>query len=253
MTIRAIVYTGRNPKHSWPLPIDKLGLPRSYETLITGQSLTKAESARLQQWAQSMRAGSGGASAASAASGNVAPSTAAQGSATPCPPASASLVTAAAPTRAEYVVLVESLAETYGRRLGTHRAEFDRIFAKPGAGSSAAQAGPVLSGAAGASVYASAVAAAANPDDLQVASNLDCHLVGSFPLDRPDRWRTTRKSWQSSRRRGSQLRSFSSFRRASRLPQASTTPRLRGRRWAPCHRRRTSRFPARTRWKSIGL
>jgi tetratricopeptide (TPR) repeat protein len=157
-------------------------IPPDIQALITkaksGEDLTKAETARLQQWAQSMRAGSGGASAASAASGNGAPSAAAQGSATPCPPASASLVTAAAPTRAEYVVLVKSLAETYGRKLGAHRAEFDRIFAKPGAASSAAQAGPVLyiSGAAGASVYASAVAAAAKPDDLQVASNLGVAL-----------------------------------------------------------------------------
>jgi tetratricopeptide (TPR) repeat protein len=99
-------------------------------------------------------------------------------SSTPCPPAHASLVTAAAPTRAEYIVLVKSLVETYGHRLGTHRVEFDRIFAKPGAASTASQAGPVLfiSGAAGASVYASAVAAVANPDDLQVASNLGVAL-----------------------------------------------------------------------------
>jgi tetratricopeptide (TPR) repeat protein len=75
-------------------------------------------------------------------------------------------------------VLVKSLVETYGHRLGTHRVEFDRIFAKPGAASTASQAGPVLfiSGAAGASVYASAVAASANPDDLQVASNLGVAL-----------------------------------------------------------------------------
>ena len=75
-------------------------------------------------------------------------------------------------------MLVKSLVETYGQKLGTHRAEFDRIFAKPGSSSTASQAGGVLfiGGAAGASVYASAVAAVANPDDLQVASNLGVAL-----------------------------------------------------------------------------
>src|ERR1039458_863892 len=34
MTIRAVVYTGRNPNHSWPLPIDKQGSPRSYDETL---------------------------------------------------------------------------------------------------------------------------------------------------------------------------------------------------------------------------
>jgi len=145
----------------------------------SGQSLTDAEGKRMDEWGDSIEAKSaaGTAGAGKNPFASAAPAAASQGS-TPCPPASASLVAAAAPTRAEYVVLVKSLAETYGGKLGAHRAEFDRIFAKPGAGSSASQAGPVLyiSGAAGASVYASAVAAAANPDDLQVASNLGVAL-----------------------------------------------------------------------------
>jgi len=41
----------------------------------------------------------------------------------------------------EYVALVKSLVETYGRKLGTHRAELDNIFAKPGSSSTASQAG----------------------------------------------------------------------------------------------------------------
>ena len=146
----------------------------------SGQAPTAAETKRLTEWGQSMSAAAsgGGASNASAASASAAPAMGVQGQKPPCPPAHASLVTAAAPTRAEYIVLVKSLVETYGRKLGTHRTEFDQIFAKPGATSTASQAGPVLfiSGAAGASVYASAVAAAANPDDLQVASNLGVAL-----------------------------------------------------------------------------
>jgi len=141
----------------------------------SGQTPTKAETARMQQWAQSM---SGAASGGGAGGASAAPAIGAPGPTLPRPPARALLVTTVAPTRAEYVVLVKSLAETYGRKLGTHRAEFDRIFAKQGAGSSPAQAAATLyiSGAAGASVYASAVAAAANPDDFQVASNLGVAL-----------------------------------------------------------------------------
>jgi tetratricopeptide (TPR) repeat protein len=148
------------------------------DKLRTGQPLTDAEEKRMDEWGDSINAapaaGAGKNPFASAA--QTAKST--SQSSTPCPPAHASLVTAAAPTRAEYVVLVKSLVETYGKKLGTHRAEFDHIFAKPGAASTASQAGPVLfiSGAAGASVYASAVAAVANPDDLQVASNLGVAL-----------------------------------------------------------------------------
>jgi len=145
----------------------------------SGQPLTDAESKRMDEWGDSIetQSAAGTAGAGKNPFASAAPAAASQRS-TPCPPASASLVAAAAPTRAEYVALVKSLAETYGGKLGAHRAEFDGIFAKPGAGSSAAQAGPVLyiSGAAGASVYASAVAAAANPDDLQVASNLGVAL-----------------------------------------------------------------------------
>jgi tetratricopeptide (TPR) repeat protein len=151
-----------------------------FDKAKSGQAPTAAESKRLQEWGQSMSAAAsgGGANNANAASAGAAPAVGVQGQKPPCPPAHASLVTAAAPTRAEYIVLVKSLVETYGRKLGTHRAEFDHIFAKPGATSTASQAGPVLfiSGAAGASVYASAVAAMANPDDLQVASNLGVAL-----------------------------------------------------------------------------
>ena len=151
-----------------------------FDKAKSGQALTSAETKHLTEWGKSMSAAAsgGGAGNASAASGSTDPLAAVQGQKPPCPPAHASLVTAAAPTRAEYVALVKSLVETYGRKLGTHRAEFDNIFAKPGSSSTASQAGPVLfiSGAAGASVYASAVAAAANPDDLQVASNLGVAL-----------------------------------------------------------------------------
>ena len=149
--------------------------------LKSGQGTTPAEQKRLKEWSQSMSgaASGGGANNASAASASAAPATGSPSqSSTPCPPAHALPVTAAAPTRAEYVVLVKSLVSTYGQKLGTHRAEFDRIFAQPGSSSTASQAGGVLfvSGAAGASVYASAVAAVANPDDLQVASNLGVAL-----------------------------------------------------------------------------
>jgi hypothetical protein len=148
--------------------------------LKSGQGTTPTEAKRLQEWSKSMSAAAsgGGANKASATSASAGPAVGVQGSKTPCPPAHALPVTAAAPTRAEYIVLVKSLVETYGKKLGTHRAEFDHIFAKPGAASSASQAGPVLfiSGAAGASVYASAVAAVANPDDLQVAGNLGVAL-----------------------------------------------------------------------------
>jgi tetratricopeptide (TPR) repeat protein len=150
-----------------------------FDKAKSGQALTSAETKRLTEWGKSMSAAaSGGAGNASAAPASPDPLAAVQGQKPPCPPAHASLVTAAAPTRAEYVALVKSLVETYGGKLGTHRAEFDRIFAKPGSSSTASQAGPVLfvSGAAGASVYASAVAAVANPDDLQVASNLGVAL-----------------------------------------------------------------------------
>jgi len=151
-----------------------------FDKAKSGQALTSAETKHLTEWGKSMSAAAsgGGAGNASAASGSTDPLAAVQVQKPPCPPAHASLVTAAAPTRAEYVALVKSLVETYGRKLGTHRAEFDNIFAKPGSSSTASQAGPVLfiSGAAGASVYASAVAAAANPDDLQVASNLGVAL-----------------------------------------------------------------------------
>jgi tetratricopeptide (TPR) repeat protein len=149
--------------------------------LRSGQELTDAEKARMDEWGDSIEAnpsfGKAGAEKNPFASTPQAAKSSSQSS-TPCPPAHASLVTAAAPTRAEYVALVKSLTDTYGRKLGTHRTEFDRIFAKPGATSTASQAGPVLfiSGAAGASVYASAVAAVANPDDLQVASNLGVAL-----------------------------------------------------------------------------
>jgi len=148
------------------------------DKMRSGQSLTDAEKTRMDEWGDSIEnaasPGAGKNPFASAAHTVKSPSQ----SSTPCPPAHALPVTAVAPTRAEYIVLVKSLVETYGKKLGAHRAEFDRIFAKPGADSSASQAGPVLfiSGAAGASVYASAVAAAANPDDLQVASNLGVAL-----------------------------------------------------------------------------
>jgi len=150
--------------------------------LKSGQGTTPAEAKRLQEWSKSMSAAAsgGGANNASAASaGTTAPAAASLSqSSIPCPPASASLITATAPTRAEYVALVKSLAETYGKGLGTHRAEFDRIFAEHSPSSSPAQSAGVLymSGAASASVYASAVAAVASPDDLQVASNLGVAL-----------------------------------------------------------------------------
>jgi len=149
--------------------------------LKSGQGTTPAEAKRLQEWSKSMSAAAsgGGANNASAASASAAPAAASSSqSSTPCPPAHALPVTATAPTRAEYVALVKSLAETYGKGLGTHRAEFDHIFAGHSPSSSPAQSAGVLymSGAAGASVYAGAVAAVANPDDLQVASNLGVAL-----------------------------------------------------------------------------
>ncbi len=152
-----------------------------FNKMRSGQSLTDAEKTRMSEWGDSIDAAP---AAGTAGAGNNPFASSAQSaqsqsqSSTPCPPAQALPVTAAAPTRAEYIVLVKSLVETYGGKLGTHRAEFDHIFAKPDATSSASQAGPVLfiSGAAGASVYASAVAAVANPDDLLVASNLGVAL-----------------------------------------------------------------------------
>ena len=160
-------------------------IPSDIQTIFnkmkSGQSLTEAEKTRINEWSNSIKskpaAGTAGAGKNSSASAAPAAASSSQSS-TPCPPAHALPVTATAPTRAEYVALVKSLAETYGKGLGTHRAEFDHIFAGHGPSSSPAQSAGVLymSGAAGASVYAGAVAAVANPDDLQVASNLGVAL-----------------------------------------------------------------------------
>jgi hypothetical protein len=120
----------------------------------SGHALSKTDTTRLQQWGQSMQAAasSGGAGRASAASSSAVPAMGAQGPTPPCPAARGSLVTAVAPTRAEYVVPVKSLADTYGRKLGTRRAEFDRIFAEPGSSPAQSAAALYIGGAAGASV-----------------------------------------------------------------------------------------------------
>ena len=152
-----------------------------FAKMKSGQPLTDAESKRMDAWGDSIEskpaAGTAGAGKNPFASAAQTANSSSRSS-TPCPPAHALPVTAVAPTRAEYVALVKSLAETYGKGLGTHRAEFDRIFAEHSPSSSPAQSAGVLymSGAASASVYASAVAAVANPDDLQVASNLGVAL-----------------------------------------------------------------------------
>jgi hypothetical protein len=60
MTIRAIVYTGRNPNHSWPLPIDKQGSPRSYDETLFPHSTRGARRQRngFTAFGQADRAGS---------------------------------------------------------------------------------------------------------------------------------------------------------------------------------------------------
>ena len=111
-------------------------IPSDIQTIFnkmkSGQSLTEAEKTRINEWSNSIKskpaAGTAGAGKNSSASAAPAAASSSQSS-TPCPPAHALPVTATAPTRAEYVALVKSLAETYGKGLGTHRAEFDHIFA----------------------------------------------------------------------------------------------------------------------------
>ena len=86
------------------------------DKLRSGQSLTDAEKTRMDEWGESIEAspsfGKAGAGKNPFASTAQAAKSTSQSS-TPCPPAHASLVTAAAPTRAEYIVLVKSLAETH--------------------------------------------------------------------------------------------------------------------------------------------
>ncbi len=158
------------------VPADVQGILNKSQS---GQTLTDAESKRMEDWGNAVEAAAAGNNpyGVASAQSSATPSAGSQNS-TPCPPKSVSPVTTAAPTRAAYVALVKSLVETYGRKLGAQRGEFDRAFADPSSSSPPAQSAAVLyiSGAAGASVYASAVAAVANPDDLQVASNLGVAL-----------------------------------------------------------------------------
>lgn len=170
----------------------------------SGQQLTEAETKRMKEWAQSMQrqygaggAGGGtpaqsqsGSKAAPAAGGAGQPSSAhpspnrpaaspAPGSTvgaqkTPCPPARAVAVPKAAPNLNEYIALIKSLVDTYGRRIGAGRGEIDRFLAQPGNAQAGGGMGAALfmTGAASAAVYSSAVQVERHPEDLQAADNL---------------------------------------------------------------------------------
>jgi tetratricopeptide (TPR) repeat protein len=159
-----------------------------YQKLRSGKDLTATELKRFEEYNQELsRKYGGGAQNSGSQSkqqntgGKETAPTAAPGTLKlPCPSGrSAQAVMApVAPTRTEYIALINSLVDTYGRRLGTHKNELDRVLTASAAqsGSSGIAAALLMTGAASASVYTSAVWTQRHPDDLQAANNLGVAL-----------------------------------------------------------------------------
>jgi len=158
--------------------------------LSSGKTPTAAEQERLQEWAASQAAAFQ--QGASGTSGGQQPRTAKAGLQSQsaqkgaqislksfCPAPAGAQLPATAPTAAEYVELVKSLASRYGAMLAREtRASIDAGVAQPGGGTLGASYGAILNaaGAINEAVYAAATAAQKNPADLLAANNLGVNL-----------------------------------------------------------------------------
>jgi hypothetical protein len=166
------------------------------QKMQSGQQPTADEMRRLQEWGQAMQqqmkgggatggaAGGGGAAGAGAGSvgqnfGVTPVPSAGNPLQLPCPPSAGLDFPAGAPSKTEYLALLASLVDSYGKRLSGSKSDLDRVLASyAGDGSSVTGMGVTLylSGAAAAAVYTDAIAALHNPDNLQAANNLGVAL-----------------------------------------------------------------------------
>jgi Flp pilus assembly protein TadD len=145
---------------------------------------TPQEQQRLQSWGQSMAKGM---SSAGAASGGASPSNGSPLQGQPgagkisftqlCPKPSSSALPSTAPTAAEYLALVKTLASRYGAKLDLQtRMALDSGVTQAGANAGSLPALLVPAGAINEAVYAGAVAAQRNPLDVNAANNLGVSL-----------------------------------------------------------------------------
>lgn len=144
-----------------------------FDKIRAGGTPTDEEEQRLEKWGQSMEK--------AFAKQPAQPSLSNERAKNACPPSKPEAVATAAPTTDEFVALLRSLADTYGRKIGTRRADLDRSIADiPGSvtGEVAATASATLfvAGALTASVYAGATACLRNPNDALAISNLGVTL-----------------------------------------------------------------------------
>jgi Flp pilus assembly protein TadD len=161
--------------------------------LSSGGTPTPQEQQRLQQWGQSMAnsmssSGSqtGGASQSPGSFGTSNPLVSSpQGSAPGgkisftqlCPKPSSAALPSTAPTAAEYLALVKTLASRYGAKLDLQtRMALDSGVTQAGANAGSLPALLVPAGAINEAVYAGAVAAQRNPLDVNAANNLGVSL-----------------------------------------------------------------------------
>ena len=152
--------------------------------LSAGGIPTPQEQQRLQSWGQSMAKGM---SSAGAASGGASPSNSSPLQGQPgagkisftqlCPKPSSAALPSTAPTAAEYLALVKTLATRYGAKLDLQtRMALDSGVTQAGANAGSLPALLVSAGAINEAVYAGAVAAQRNPLDVNAANNLGVSL-----------------------------------------------------------------------------
>jgi Flp pilus assembly protein TadD len=158
--------------------------------LSAGGTPTPQEQQRLQSWGQSMAKGM---SSAGAASGGASQSPGTPGSlglpfqgqasngkisfTQLCPKPSSAALPSTAPTAAEYLALVKTLAARYGAKLDLQtRVALDSGVTQAGANAGSLPALLVPAGAINEAVYAGSVAAQRNPLDVNAANNLGVSL-----------------------------------------------------------------------------
>jgi Flp pilus assembly protein TadD len=152
--------------------------------LSSGGTPTPQEQQRLQDWGQSMAKGM---TSSGAASGGASPSNGSPLQGQPgtgkisftqlCPKPSSAALPSTAPTAAEYLALVKTLATRYGAKLDAQtRIGIDGALTQAGANAGSLAALLVVAGAINEAVYAGAVAAQRNPLDVNAANNLGVSL-----------------------------------------------------------------------------
>lgn len=150
-------------------------IQRLIKKMQSGQQLTEAEQAKMEEWADNMEKQYSG---NNKPSGNTAIKTTTSAKGNLCPATLKTVPQVTALTRESYIALAKTLMTTYGQKLGSSLPDVKRVLESAATPSDGADIGAlfIMAGAGSATIYCTAWSAAQLPDDILTANTLGVAL-----------------------------------------------------------------------------